>query len=292
MNELDFSWVEDGRQLEVEAIEGGRPLSDFAMDPGTSQNEEEMAVMGQAVDDAEEVGHRVGLVKTYVPHAGTAYMQRGLVYPFRASDAGDALEVVPGQEELARAASRLRTMASEGAATAKQFESRALVALHRLVGGWGACVGAPRESGEGPEKAIRRFRDSLEPWERGNEWPKQFAANGDNGADGFVILGRGWGGPIIFYQAKNSNFDLRSYPEEFARQSEALRDWFGRRWNQHRVTIPVLAVNTVLTMDDKDRIAVARGEKHMLQMFDAVDILCAELTSPDHPCRLAECRVH
>ena len=95
-------------------------------------------------------------------------------------------------------------------------------------------------------------------WETGDS-RLDFARSGDHGADGFIILGRGWGGPIVFFQAKNTNFNLKDPPEEFSRIPEVLQDWFGRRWNQHRAIIPVLAVNSVLTLEMKADIYQARA---------------------------------
>src|SRR5262245_9152432 len=54
MNALDLSFVESARALEVDAMEGGRPLNEFTIDPQTSINEEEVPVLGRSVDDAEE----------------------------------------------------------------------------------------------------------------------------------------------------------------------------------------------------------------------------------------------
>lgn len=103
---------------------------------------------------------------------------------------------------------------------------------------------------------------------------------------------RATGGPILFYQAKNSTFDLKEHPEEFGRIPEILHDWFGRRWNQSRCVVPVLATNTVLTLEMKDRIFTARGSAVGTHLIDAVDIVCAEFTDDQHACRRHDCSVY
>jgi hypothetical protein len=291
MSALDLSFVESARALEVEAIEGGRPLNEFTIDPQTSANDEEVPVMGRSVDDAEETAERVALVQQFLPYARIAYEQRGLVYPFQRSGAGDSLEIVPGQQLLAQRSAALSGMIRKGQPVAKQFEQEAFKALQKLMGGWGICVGAPRNSGVGAKQAIEAFRTSLIKWEKGDLWPQDFAKNGDHGADGFIILGRGWAGPIVFYQAKNTNLDLKDHPEELARIPEILHDWFGRRWNHHRPIIPVLAMNSVLTFEVKERVFEARGSSGV-QMLDAADILCAEFTKAQHRCRRQQCVVY
>ena len=55
-------------------------------------------------------------------------------------------------------------------------------ALQKLIGGWGICVGAPRNSGAGAKQAMEQFRASLMKWEKGAMWPRDFAKNGDHGA--------------------------------------------------------------------------------------------------------------
>jgi len=291
MAAIDLSFVESARVLEVDAMEGGRPLNEFTIDPQTSVNDEEVPIMGRSVDDAEETADRVALVQQFLPYARLAYEQRGLVYPFQRSGAGDSLEVVPGQERVAARSAWLSGMIRKGQPVAKQFEQEAFTALQKLIGGWAICVGAPRRNGAGAKRAMEEFRRSLTKWEKGDQWPQDFAKNGDHGADGFIILGRGWAGPIVFYQAKNANFDLEAHPEEFARMPEILQDWFGKRWNQHRVVIPVMALNSVLTFEMKDRIFEARGT-HGVQMVDAVDVLCAEFTRGQHQCRRQQCIVY
>src|SRR6266851_5439244 len=253
MTTVDLSFVESARALEVDAMEGGRPLNEFTIDPQTSANDEEAPIMGRSVDDAEETAERVTLVQQYLAYARVAYEQRGLVYPFQQSAAGDSFEIVPGNQKVAARSAELSGMIRKGQPLSKQFEQQAFEALQKLVGGWGVCIGAPRHNGQGAKQAIEEFRKALLKWEKGELWPEDFAKNGDHGADGFIILGRGWAGPIVFYQSKNTNFDLRDHPEEFARVSEILQDWFGRRWNQHRLVLPVFAINSVLTFEMKDR---------------------------------------
>ncbi|MCI0376885.1 MAG: hypothetical protein L0215_04720 [Gemmataceae bacterium] len=291
MATLEFSFVEEARSLEVDAIDGGRPLHEFTLDPQTSSNDEEIPIMGRSVDDAEEITERAALIQLFLPYARLAYEQRGLVYPFQKSEAGDSFEIVPGQERVAARSAELSRMIRKGQPVSKQFEQLAFEALHRYVGGWGVCIGAPRNNGRGAKHAIEEFRNSLRKWEIGESWPEDFARNGDHGADGFVILGRGWCGPIIFYQAKNTNFHFKDHPEEFARMPEILHDWFGKRWSQFRLVVPVFATNSVLTIEMKDRIFEARGASGV-HMLDAVDILCADFIEPQHWCRQHQCIVY
>jgi hypothetical protein len=261
MNGLDLSWIEEARVCEVEAVDGGRSLPELTLDPGTSGSVEEAAILGRSVDDIEEIGERRRLVPRFADYAMRAYRQRGLVYPFQPAPSGDSFTIVPGLETQARRAAELSRMIRQGHEIAKGFEAAGFQALQALVGGWGICVGAPRRNRLGPEKAIRRFRGELEEWERGDELPSDFARNGDHGADGFLVLGRGWGGPIMFYQAKNSNFRLRDHPEEFGRISEICNDWFGTRHDCHRRIIPVFATNSVLTLEMKVEEARSRSRR-------------------------------
>jgi hypothetical protein len=291
MTALDLSFVESARALEVEAVEGGRPLNEFTFDPQTSDDVDEKPVMGRSVDDAEETDERLKLVRQFVPYAQAAYEQRGLVYPFQPTAVGDSLEVVIGQETIAQRSAELSGMIRMGHPISKQFEEAAFRALQRLIGGWGVCVGAPRKSGEGAQKAMVKFRETLWRWEKGDSWPENFARNGDHGADGFLILGRGWGGPIVFFQAKNTNFVFEEHPEEFARIPEVLQDWFGKRWNQYRFIIPVLATNSVLTLEKKDQIFEMRGQAGV-QFIDAVDVVCAEYVRGQPGRRRQQCIVY
>jgi hypothetical protein len=284
MSALDFSFVEEARSLEVEAVEGGRALNEFTLDPRTSANPEEIPVVGKSVDDAEETEERVQLVRQFIEYARTAFGERGLSYPFQPSASGDSLEVLPGLGVLANRSAALSSMIRQGHSVAKDFEELGFRALHALIGGWGSCVGAPRRNHKGPKRAIDDFRDTLFVSEKGYLPPLDVSRNGDHGADGFLILGRAWGGPIVFYQAKNTNFDLKDPPEEFSRMPEILNDWFGKRWNLHRCVIPVLALNTVLTFEKKEQIYSARGT-HAVQILDVADILCVEFIGESHACR-------
>ncbi len=286
----DLSFVQDARQVEVETIEGGKPLHEFSLDPHLSDDEEEIPLFGRSVDDAEETATRVQALRQYIEHARTAYRQRGLVYPFQIASGGDSLEVLPGYRGLARKTAELSSMTGIGRRIAKDFEEKAFRALHTLTGGSAFCVGAPRRNRQGPKLTIQEFRRRLNPWEAGSVLPN-FSRSGDHGADGFLLLGRAWGGPILFYQAKNTNFDLRDFPEEIGRLSRILEDWFGKRYNQLRRVIPVLALNTVLTLELKEEIFLERGEGVGMHLLDAVDILCAEFTKPAHSLRETTCVV-
>jgi len=286
----DLSFIQTARALEVEAVEGGRVLSEFSLDPDAAANSEEARVLGRAVDDIDEIEERARALQEYVGHARRAFEQRGLTYPFDMSSAGDSLDVLPGHKPMALQVAELSGIVSQGLPVAKDFEKRAFRALQGLVGGWGVCVGAPRDDGRGPEDGIRRFRGLLQPWEFGQDWPAAFPASGDNGADGFIVLGRGWGGPVFFFQSKNTSFSLKSFPEEFARMPEVLDDWFGKRLNQRRTVVPVCGLNTVLTVELKERIAEARGPLAG-HIVDAVDILGVEVGTVDHPLRLPGCMI-
>jgi hypothetical protein len=291
MTDLDLSFAESARALEVDAIEGGRSLNEFTLDPQTSVNDEEVPVLGRSVDDAEETAERVSLIRRFLEYARLAYEQRGLVYPFQSAAGGDSLEIVPGHEPVAKRCAEISAMIRKGQPISKQFEETAFRALQKLVGGWAVCIGAPRRNGTGAELAIREFRRCLTRWETGGSWPSDFARNGDHGADGFIILGRAWGGPIVFFQAKNTNLDIKDHPEEFARHPEIIHDWFGKRWNQHRIIIPIIATNSVLTLEMKDRFFEARGNS-AVHMIDAVDILYTEVGSPRHHLRRQQCIVY
>jgi hypothetical protein len=291
MSAIDLSFVEEARVLEVEAVEGGRPASEFTFAPAWSENDEELPVVGRAVDYALETEERLRLVREYVPYACRAYNQRGLTYPFKPTAAGDSLEVTPGGERLAKRVAELSGMIGKSAPVAKHFEEVGFRALQKLIGGWGACVGAPRRGrGLGAERAIRRFRGYLTECESGDQWPEDFAPNGDHGADGFLILGRGWGGPIVFYQAKNTNFRLDDHPEEFARIPAICLDWVGVRHTQQRSVIRVFASNTVLTLEKKHEIYTARGDSGA-HMIDAVDIAMVEFTRANSRLRRQACQV-
>jgi len=290
---LDLSFVEEGRTLEVEAFEGGQASAEFTLDPmgwGDPEAEgDDDSVLGRAVDDILETQERLETVPGYLDYARAAFRQRGLGYPFRATAAKDSLEVIPGREEMAAACVALADAVSVGHRVAKDFEERAFRALQRLVGGWGVCVGTPRRDGSGRAAAVKRFRGLLRPWEQGGGEPEDADRGGDYGADGFLLLGRSWGGPILFYQAKNSPFALDVFPEELARIPNVVRPWFGRDVPSTRF-VPVLALNTILTMETKDRIHEERGPVSV-HVLDAVDILAAEHGTADETLRRPECIV-
>jgi hypothetical protein len=285
----DLSFVEIARELEVEAVDGGRASNELTLDPGIADEGEDAPVVGRSIDDVEETQERTQAVKQYGDYARRAFEQRGLTYPFQASAAGDSLEVLPGAMRLAKRTAELSSMVRQGDKTAKLFEKTAFRTLHALAGGWGVCMGHPRERPGGPRKAIPRFRELLQDWECGSEWPGSIARSGDHGADGFLVLGRCWGGPVFFFQAKNVNFSIREYPTEFGRMSEIFNDWFGTRIDHFRGVVPVFAVNTVLTIENKAAAFQAGGVHGGVHIIDAVDILCFEFVGSDHPCRKADC---
>jgi hypothetical protein len=271
----DVSWIQDARALEVEAVNPGASSTQLAATPSLGIASDEEDVMMSEVDDVQDIEGRIGLAPRYVPHAREAFEDRGMTYPFEISDYKASLVVIPGFEELAANAARLSEMVTRGGATAKEFEVRATQALHRLIGGWAACVGAPRKHAAqygGLEKAIRGFRAMLDK-ERGDYFPSPCAAGGDDGLDAVFILGRSWGGPVVFLQSKNSSFCIKDIPQEFARQQDICHKWFGRRIGDGRAVIPVFAVNSVLTHAMKEQIHAAGWRCHVI---DAVDILLAE----------------
>jgi hypothetical protein len=279
----DLSFVEIGRGLEVEAVEGGRSLNEFSLEPSDPTNTEEEPLFGNAVDDIEETEERLIVRDQYLEYAQAAFRQRGRTYPFSRSDSSVALRVTPGLEKLAARVADLSSKVSVGHATAKEFEVSGFKALQSLIGGWGVCLGSPRYDKTGPERAVRLFRSHLHPWEKGPHIQESFPKSGDLGVDGFLVLGRSWGGPLVIYQAKNASFDFRSPPEEFARPSQVLFSWFGRRLNESRALLQVLALNTVLTIDYKEKIYRERGAGAGFHILDATDILAVEFLSEiDH----------
>jgi hypothetical protein len=284
----DISFIDEGRELEVEAVDCGRSTSEFTFAPGSANfvaevaEGDEEAVHGRPVDDILEVGERLENLPKYVRLARSAFRQRGLTYPFEIDESHQALVPNLGQQQFAEKVAQLSCIVRHGNPEAAKFEKRAFRALHRLMGGWGVCVGAPREHGGiGAEKAIRHYRQLLLDYEQSGEWPQDFGTNGDHGADGFLILGRTWGGPIAFYQSKNTGFDLECHPEEFSRIPAISADWFGKKVNTTRRIIPVLALNTVLTIELKERIYAERGEAGV-HIIDAVDILATEHPASEH----------
>lgn len=294
----ELSFIDEARALEIEAVEGGRGTSEFAFAPQSSNfdvvvgegNDE--ALHGRPVDDIMELRERLEGLPRYVELARRAFEQRGLTYPFAIDDSRSSLGIIPGRRVEALQVARLSAMSRQGNPVASQFEKRAFRALHQWVAGWATCIGAPREEqGLGAEKTIRLFRHHLLPTERDDCWPEDFHRNGDHGADGFIILGRGWGGPVIFYQSKNTGFDLEAYPEEFARIPGITEDWFGRKLTEGRRIIPVLALNTILTIELKERIFAERGQDHGTHILDAVDILAAETVPPTDRTRRSDCLV-
>ncbi len=285
----DLDFIATARLLEVEAVEGGRPLNEFSVAPASFQNDEELSVLGRAIDDVEETSERKDALRMFIEYARRAYAQRGMVYPFAVSAAGDALDVLPRHRKIAQKAAWFSEISGKGSSTAKEFEEIAFRALHSLTGGWGICVGAKRRMGGNLVRSIDKFRSRLNQLERGAYCPDISPQNsGDAGADGFLILGRAWGGPLVFYQAKNSEFDTVRFPEEFTRMPEVLNSWFGKHYNQFRCVIPVLAQNTVLTLETKEEIF--QGSTG-IQIFDVVDIMCEHFVSGRSSVRRAKCEI-
>jgi hypothetical protein len=284
---IDLSWVQTGRELEVECIDGGRSTSEFTFAPLDldPDNEEEQTVNERPVDDADKTEERARTIQRYVPYAQKAYLERGLVYPFRVSDSGESLTVLPGSgmREMAKKTAHLGRIISRTGTPSKEFESRGFNALYSFLGGIGTCVGAKRERIAGPEKAVREFRKSLFEHERGGIVEAKYPKNGDLGADGFIILGRPWIGPLIFYQSKNTPFDFRTFPPEFSRVPAIVASWFGRRIHQQRPIISAYASNTLLTIAAREEIFTKQGSAAVM-IIDAADILRAEMNQPVAAC--------
>lgn len=298
MASLDLSFIDEARALEVEAIDTGRSTSEFTFAPGQTSlageigESDEEPLYGLPVDDMLELDERLKQLPRYIEIARTAFMQRGLTYPFEIDDSRQSLTVRAGLEPFASSVAALSRVIRHANPDASKFEKRAFRALQKLIGGWGVCVGSPRATpGMGAERTIRHYRSLLLPHEQGSQWPEDFSPNGDNGADGFLILGRRWGGPVAFYQSKNTGFDLQSHPEEFNRIPSIAQDWFGKKVNLGRHVIRVLALNTVLTIDLKEKIYAERGEQSGVHIIDAVDILAAEEVAPTHPTFQSACIV-
>lgn len=271
----DVSWIQDGRALEVEAVDPGRSSFQIMAAPPSGTSPEEESVVLTDVGDVQGIEQRIDRLSRYVPHAREAFEDRGLAYPFSISNNKDSLQVTPGLESTARKVAELSEMVAYGGQVAKEFEVRATKALHRLVGGWAVCVGAPRRQKEqfgGLEKAIRGFRAMLRK-EVGEHFPLPCAPSGDDGVDSFFILGRDWAGPLLFLQSKNSVFSIKDIPQEFSRRLDICLNWFGKHIGLGRAVIPVYAVNSVLTHEMKERIYAAGSGCHVI---DAVDIIVGE----------------
>ena len=272
----DLSFVQQGRLLEIEAIEGGRQSNEFSTCPSGVLSEDDVPVGLTFADDIQETEERVSDLQKYVPYAQCAFKQRGLTYPFRISSNRASLEGVSIHADLARDCADLSAGVGIGNKVAKQFELRAFRALHELIGGWAVCVGAPRNDRTGCRRAVAKFRDLLRDFERGTYENPNPPRSGDYGMDGVWILGREWGGPVVFLQVKNSYFDIEKFSSDFFRQSDALWQWFGKRLDQRRTVITVVALNTILTVEQKEAAFEAPKAGCGYHIIDCVDILFAE----------------
>ena len=174
----DLSFIDEARALEVEAIDTGRTLSEFTFAPGAASfqgevgESDEDALHGRPVDDVIELDERRKGLPRYVDLARTAFQQRGLKYPFEIDESGESLAVLVGQKEFALKVADLSRVVRQANPAASRFEKRAFRSLQKLIGGWGVCVGSPREEvGMGAERTVRRFRSLLLSHEQGNQWP-------------------------------------------------------------------------------------------------------------------------
>lgn len=274
----DVGFIQNGRMLEIEAVEHGMALNEFSTAPDTGPIDfDDEKVAFEPVDDIQETDERLALLSQYVTYSRRAFDDRGMTYPFKVSEHGDSLCILPGCREIAEKVAELGRMVSVGNPTAKRFEVRATTALHRLVGGWAVCVGAPRKPKSkyaGVESAISGFRGMLSQ-EVGGYFPGE-CKGGDFGADAIFILGRAFCGPLLFLQAKNAPYNIHDIPEEFLRTSDILCSWFGRKIDGVRDVVRVFAVNTVFTNEFKERAFQAGGPSGGCHIIDAVDILLAE----------------
>jgi hypothetical protein len=272
----DLSFIERGRGAEIEAVEGGRTGMEFSTAPDlpNALAFDEKTIAFRPVDDILEMEEREMALSEYVPYAQRAFADREIAYPFGRREYTSRLEVLPGLETVAEKCADLGRMVGIGNRTAKDFEVRAVKALHKLMGGWAVCLGSPRQEATGPERAVRKLRELI-PRERGDFFRSEYPANGDLGADAIWILGRSWGGPIVYFQAKNSAFSIRDIPGEFMRPSDVLLDWFGRRIDVSRRLIMVYGVNTILSTEMKER-AFQASSGNGCHIIDAVDIVHAE----------------
>src|SRR5262249_26986012 len=149
----------------------------------------------EPLDDVLEKEEQMSIVATYLSYARQAFADRGLLYPFAEGPIGGTLVARRGLEKEATQCADLARIPRLGGRTAKEFELRAVRALHRMIGGWAACVGHPRQGQTGPKRAVEQFR-TLIPNEVGSEHAV-YSRAGDFGLDAVWILGREWGGPII-----------------------------------------------------------------------------------------------
>ena len=276
-----LSFVQQGRLLEIEAIEGGRQSNEFSTCPSAELSEDDGPVGLTSTDDIQETEERVNDLQMYVPYAQRAFKQRGLIYPFRISSNRASLEDVAIHADLARDCAGLSADVGVGNKVAKQFELRAFRALHELIGGWAVCVGTPRNDGTGCRRAVAQFRNLLRDFERGTYENPNPPKSGEYGMDGVWILGREWGGPVVLLQVKNSFFDTEKFSSDFFRQSDALRQWFGKRLDQRRAVITVVALNTILTVEQKEAAFEASKAGSGYHIIDSVDILFAERRGTD-----------
>lgn len=272
----DLSFLGVTRPLEVEAVEGGRSMNEFSLDTGNSTDFEEAPIFGRSIDDVEETDDRLRMLAPYVAYAEKAFRQRGIHYPFRISSSRASLEVISGLEHVARLVAELSSIISIGGSIADEFEKKALTALGVLLHGRAVSVGAPRKSRRGPGHDVGVFRAGLFEWETGSYRRKRYPCSGDMGADGFVFLGRSIAGPIVYYQAKNSLFNLERIPREFHRPGQVMHDWFGKEMISERIVIKAFGVNSILTLEEKLNITKDQGESKIL-ILDAVDIVSAQL---------------
>src|SRR4051812_36001132 len=98
---IRYPFVDIGRQIEIEAVRGGRRSNEFSVSPALSMTNAAVAFDDQSVafrpaDDILETEDRGAGLDRYVPFAREAFEQRGLEYPFQR--AGDTLAVSGGQE--------------------------------------------------------------------------------------------------------------------------------------------------------------------------------------------------
>ena len=281
---MDLSNVDVATDIEHEAVYGGVPATAVSLVPAGALDTDDDRIFGRPADDVIESDERKRALEFYVPYAEQAFQERGLRYPFRIIGSGRSLTVVEEHRPTATRLCELSGLRGKGGASAKQFERLGFRTLHSFVGGWAAHVGFPRDGRTGTPDAIRSFRNRLSSVERGGGAVDPQSA-GDHSADGFIILGRRWGGPLVFYQSKNSQFDVNGDHVDLMLADAAIERWFGRRLN--RQVLSVLAVNSVLTLQRKEQAFEMRSRcpHHIL---DVVDVLAFEALNSLPGCPEAE----
>jgi hypothetical protein len=272
-----YGFIDVGRLLEIEALRPARRSNEFSTSPAFEAvvGIDDSNVVFRPADDILESQERQIALDNYLPFARRAFSERGLTYPFLRT--GDTLVCTQGARarHLAERIVQLTELSGIGGDKAKEFEVRATKALHRFIGGRGIAVGAPRNAKTGPERAVVGFRKMVKD-ECGDFRRSGYPPSGDFGADAFFILGRQWGGPVVFVQVKNSSFDPVKFAADLLTGSTAFEEWFGRKLDKSRQVVAVVAVNSTLTIEAKETAFESCLGGFGYHILDCVDIVCAE----------------